>query len=98
MYGEHGLAGTSVAVWLYGEHLTIEFADESLAQYHVRYAPDKKHLKEVTLAQLFDTAHRSKQLPLWQLGDGEWLKVLRLEPYAPRRPRRASNTQGCLFS
>ncbi|GAC1554693.1 MAG: hypothetical protein NVS2B9_19100 [Myxococcales bacterium] len=98
MYGEQGLAGTGVAVWLYGEQLTVEFADEPLAQYHVRYAPDKKHLKGVTLAHLFDTAHRSKQLPLWQPGDGEWLKVLRLKPYAPRRPRQATHTQERLFA
>lgn len=98
VYGEQGLARTGVAVWLYGEQLTVEFADEPLAQYHVRYAPDKQHFKDVTVAHLFDTAHRSKQLPLWQLGDGEWLKVLRLEPYAPRRPRHATHTQERLFA
>ncbi|MDP9373819.1 MAG: helix-turn-helix domain-containing protein [Chloroflexota bacterium] len=98
VYGEQGLADTGVAVWLYGEHLTVEFADEPLAQYHVRYAPDKKHLNAVTLAQLFDTPHRAKQLPLWALGDGEWLKVIRLEPYAPRRQRREPHLQARLFS
>ncbi len=98
MYGERGLADTGVAVWLYGEPLTVEFTDEPLAQYHVRYAPDKKHLNGVTLAQLFDTPHRSKQVPLWELGDGEWLKVIRLEPYAPRQQRREPHRQARLFS
>ena len=35
------------AVWLYGETLTIEFADEPLARYRVRYQPDKKHLRAI---------------------------------------------------
>jgi hypothetical protein len=41
-YGEQGLSREHAAVWLYGETLTIEFADESLARYRVRYQPDKK--------------------------------------------------------
>ncbi len=93
IYGERGLAETGVAVWLYGEHLTVEFADEPLSQYHVRYAPDKKHLADVAVAQLFETPHRSAQLPLWILGDGEWLQVIRLEPYAPRTQRRRADAQ-----
>ncbi len=97
VYGEQGLASTGVAVWLYGEQLTVEFADEPLAQYHVRYAPDKKHLTEVTVAQLFETPHRSPQLPLWALDDEEWLKVIRLDPYAPRTQRRMAEAQMRLF-
>ncbi len=98
VYGERGLAGSGVAVWLYGEHLTVEFADEPLAQYRVRYAPDKQHLKEVTVVELFDTPHRSRQLPLWELGDGEWLKAIRREPYATRRQRPPTHSQARLFS
>ena len=98
VYGEQGLGHTGVAVWLYGEHLTVEFADEPLAHYHVRYAPDKKHLTEVTVAQVFDTPHRSRQRPLWELGEGDWLKVLRLEPYAARRQRHPTHIQARLFS
>ncbi len=73
------------AVWLYGEHLTVEFADEPLARYRVTYQPDKRHLKTVADPHLFETSHRSPQLPLWELGDGEWLTVLRVPEYAPRR-------------
>lgn len=76
VYGERGLADTGVAVWLYSEHRTVAFADERLAQFHIRYAPDKKHLNKVTLAHLFETPHRSQQLPLWELSDGAWLKVI----------------------
>jgi hypothetical protein len=38
VYAEQGLAGEHVAVWLYAENLTVEFADEALARYSVAYA------------------------------------------------------------
>lgn len=98
LYGEAGLAGDHAAVWLYGEHLTVEFADEPLAQYHVTYQPDKRHLKTVTEPQLFETPHRSPQLPLWVLGEGDWLQVLRVREYAPRTRRRDAGTQPALFA
>jgi len=41
----------------------------------------------VTPAQLFETAHRSPPLPLWTAGEDDWLPVLRLPAYAPRRPQ-----------
>ncbi len=97
MYGEQGLRNTGVAVWLYGEHLTVEFADEPLAQYRVTYQPDKRHLKAVTDPHFFETPHRSPQLPLWTWGDDEWLPVLRLPDDAPRAPRAGGPTQPPLF-
>ena len=61
------------------------------------YQPDKRHLKTVMEAQLFETPHRSPQLPLWELGDGEWLTVHRLPAYAARRRREAAGRQVPLF-
>lgn len=84
MYGERGVAGAHAAVWLYGKHLTVEFADEPLARYRITYQPDKRHLKAVTDQHLFETPHRSPQLPLWAWAEGEWLQVLRVPAYAPR--------------
>ncbi len=98
VYGERGLAGERTAVWLYGENLTLEYADEPLARYKVRYQPDRKHLLGVTERQLYDTPHRSPQPPLWELGDGEWLKVLKVPEYAPRRRRLATVVQAELFA
>ncbi len=98
LYGERGLSGNQAAVWLYGEHLTVEFADEPLARYRVTYQPDKRQLKTVREPQLFDTPHRSPQLPLWVLGEGEWLRVLKLPGYAPRRHVRGAGTQPALFT
>jgi putative transposase len=84
IYGEHGLAGKQATVWLYGETLLLEFSDEPLAQYSVDYEPDHRHLREVMPRQLFETRFHSPQPPLWELGDGEWLKVIR---GPPRRQR-----------
>lgn len=92
------MAGERAAVWLYGEHLTVEFADEPLAQYRVTYQPDKRHLQTVADSQLFETPHRSPQLPLWELGDGEWLAVLRASPFAARRRRPGGALQASLFA
>ncbi len=98
VYGERGLARDRAAVWLYGETLTIEFADEPLARYRVRYQPDKAHLSAVEEPLLFETPYRSAQLPLWELSDTEWLKVIQRPPYAPRKPRRAVFEQAALFA
>ncbi len=97
LYAERGLRGEAVAVWLYGERLTLAFSDEPLAQYTVTYQPDKRHLKAVTEARRFETPHRSPQPPLWEWGDGEWLTVLRLPDYAPRTTRTGSQRQLPLF-
>jgi len=97
LYAERGLRGEAVAVWLYGERLTLAFSDEPLAQYTVTYQPDKRHLKAVTAARRFETPHRSPQLPLWELGDGEWLTVLRLPNYTPRTTRPGGQGQLPLF-
>jgi hypothetical protein len=97
VYGEAGLAGHHVAVWLYGEHLTVAFADEPLAQYAVTYQPARCHLRTVANPQLFETPHRSPQPPLWALGTGEWLQVLRVPAYASRKRQRGTDTQPALF-
>ena len=98
VYGEHGLARDRAAVWLYGETLTIEFADEPLAQYKVRYQPDKTHLRAVEEPKVFATAYRSPQVALWALNDSEWLKVIRRPEYAPRKPRQEPIEQPALFT
>jgi hypothetical protein len=84
------------AVWLYGETLTIESADEPLAHYRARYQPDKKRLRTIIEPRLFKTPCPLPQLPLWELNDAEWLKVNRRSDDAPRRPRRQSPEQASL--
>ena len=52
----------------------------------------------MTPEQLFETAHRSPQLPLWTRGDDGWLPVLRLPAYAPRRSQPIGAVQPPLFA
>lgn len=98
VYAERGLGGEPVAVWLYAEHLTLVYRDEPLAKYRVTYQPDQRRLQVVTPEHLFETAHRSPQLPLWIPGEDDWLPVLRLPPYAPRRSPVAAVVQPPLFA
>ena len=93
LYGERGLASDQVAVWRSGESLTIAFADEPLAQYAVTYQPDQRHLVQVTEQHLFETPYRSPQLPLWEGRADDWLTVIRVPPYAPRRSKPEAVTQ-----
>ncbi len=97
VYGEEGLAGKDAAVWLYNETLSVEFADQPLSQYKVKYQSDGRHLREIARPRLFETRYRSVQPHLWDLGDGEWLKVFRVPEYAPRRRHELVGEQGALF-
>lgn len=97
LHGERGLLRRQATVWLYGETLTIEFADEPLAQYQVSYQPNQRQLRAVSEPRLFATQYRSPQLPLWPPNEGEWLKVFRLPAYAPRRRRPVVARQYRLF-
>jgi len=98
LYCERGLATEHAAVWLSGETLTIEFADEALSQYRVHYDPDRRRLSEAGDPQLFETPFRSPRLPLWELGDQDWLKVNRQPSYAPRTRQLQRRHQPPLFS
>jgi len=98
LYGERGLAGGEVAVWRYEQTLTVEFADEALAQYQVTDQPDRRHFTAIAEPRLFETPHRSPQAPLWEVDEGEWLKVLRLPDYAPHHARPSRAGQLPLFS
>ena len=89
VYSEAGLARRPVAVWLYEERLTVAFDDTLLAQSLVEYQPDKKHFRTVSDPQLYPTQYQSPQLPLWELRDHEWVKVLR----SPRRMIRRKRPQ-----
>lgn len=88
LYGELGLAKRKANIWLSKEHLTVEFGDEPLSQYAVRYQSDEKHLRDIVEPRRFETRYRSSQLELWQSGEVEWHLVKRLPDYAPRRKRR----------
>lgn len=99
LYGERGLSQQTVGVWLTEERLVIVYSDEPLARYTVRYARDRRQLRTVREERLFVTPFQSPQPPLWEPAEGEWLRVLRLPPPPPRRPRsRVVGEQRVLFT
>lgn len=86
MYGEQGLSGQAVTVWLYADYLLITFEHQPLASYAVTYDVQAQTLTKVTTPHLYQTAFQSPQLPLWEFGEGEWLKVVRLPLPTRRKP------------
>lgn len=44
-------------------------------------------MRTIDEPHILETQYRSPQLPLWELGDGEWLKVVRLPEYARLRQK-----------
>ena len=75
---------------------------EPLSRYAVEVRASTGELRTVERPRLFETSHqRSWPQPrlfrLDALGEGGWLKALRLEGYAPRGPRRPEALQQALF-
>ncbi len=96
-YGERGLAGAEAAVWVFGNDLTVEYASETLAQYHLAYAPDGRAIRRVSAPRLFGTRYPSPQPFLRALGELAWRPALRLPCSAPRRRRAPCIDQEPLF-
>jgi putative transposase len=98
IYGERGLPGEEGAVWLYGENLTVHFAEEPLAQYKVAYANNGKRLRQITAPRLFETPFESPQPFLWERAFEDWHLVIKLPEYAPRRHVETLAVQPPLFA
>jgi putative transposase len=103
VYAEEGLARREVALWLGPDVLNVEFAGEPIARYDVEYSPRTDRLREVKKPRLFETVHRldpaqPRLFGLEALGEGGWLKVLKMGEYAPRGPRHGQALQQALFS
>jgi hypothetical protein len=86
-FGEDGLAGEQVSVWMYEGTLKIEYHATTLSQYSVTFEGDHKHIAEVKRSHRIETCFRSPQLHLWQLSQTRWLLALRRrEPIARKKP------------
>src|SRR5437588_5674007 len=92
LYGEETLARHPAVIWLHGDALTVEYQDTPLAQYTVRYQPDKKHFKAVPEASRFETSYHSLQGRLWELDETLWHLASRLPDYARRKKSRKKPT------
>ena len=88
LYGERGLAGSPVTVWVYEGTLKVEYQAVLLSQYSIELQEDRKHLRRVSNPRLVDTPFRSPQWTLFDLGPDDWLLYLRLPEYAARRSIR----------
>ncbi|MDP9477405.1 MAG: helix-turn-helix domain-containing protein [Actinomycetota bacterium] len=101
VYAEEGLARCEVALWLGADGLSVEYGGQALSSYDVSLSSGSTRLKDVTNPRLFVTRHRTPQLKLFALedalGEGGWLKALRLEEYAARTRRRPQALQDVLF-
>lgn len=96
VYGEEGLVGREAALWLREKTLTVEYAGEPLSRYEVEFVAGTDKPRKVSRPVLFGTATALSQPKLFgldSLGEGGWLKTLRLEDYAPRRLRPGSLQQ-----
>lgn len=106
LYAEEDLAGKEADLWLLEKTLTVEHAGQALSVYEVDHDPaggksGSGRLLEVKKATLFETPFASGQMRLFGLaeglGDDGWLKMLRLEDYAPRSTRQPAMLQQVLF-
>ena len=84
-YGELGLAGKSITVWLYEGTLRLEYETVLLARYGIVHERDGKHIREVNHPRLATTRFQSPQLSLFALGPDDWLPSVRVPAYAPRQ-------------
>lgn len=107
LYGEEGLAGKDAEVWFLEKTLTVEHAGEPLSAYEVDHDSaggrgGSGRLLAVGKPILFETPFAPGQMRLFglseALGQDGWLKMLRLEDYAPRTTRRPDMLQQVLFS
>lgn len=87
LYGERNLAGERALVNLFQDVLTLEYQEQPLARYSVKWQPDEKHLRRAGNARLYEHPYQSTQLPLWPEGTVEWFLILRADLYGSR-PRR----------
>jgi hypothetical protein len=86
-YGERGLAGERVAVWVWDGTLCVEYAAETLARYPVAFEADGRRLRDVGEPRLYATGHASPQPFLPTLEETAWHPARRLAPYRPHRKR-----------
>ena len=101
LYGEEGLAGKEAALWLRERTLTVEHGGEPLSRYEVEVAADTGKPRSVGRPRLFETSFATPQPRLFALaalGEAGWLKAVKLEDYAPRKPRRPAMPQRALFT
>ncbi len=72
-FGEDGLAGEDVQVWMYEGTLKIEYQATTLSEYGLRFSSDHKRIEAVKNPRRIETHFVSPQLHLWQRSETQWL-------------------------
>ena len=88
VYAEEGLASCEMA---------LEYGGRTLSRYDVSLGAK---LESVTNPRLFASPYETGQPKLFALsalGEGGWIKAMRLKGYAPRSPGRPKALQQALF-
>jgi putative transposase len=88
LYGERGLPGEPVTVWVYDGSITVEYQTVTLSKYRMEPTPDRKQIKEVSHPRLAKTPFRSPQLTLIDVSPDEWRLYWRAPAYQRRRRPR----------
>lgn len=88
-YGEHGLSGENVSVWVYEGNLKVEYQATALALYELGVEKKTGEITAVKNPRRLETHFHSPQMDLWKVSDTEWLLALRRpEPVAWKKPGR----------
>ena len=88
-YGEHGLSGENVSVWVYEGNLKVEYQATALALYELGVEKKTGEITAVKNPRRLETHFHSPQMDLWKVSDTEWLLALRRpEPVARKKPGR----------
>ena len=85
-FGEDGLAGEEVSVWMYEGTLKIEYQTTALSEYTISISPDHRQIQAVKNPRHIESQFVSPQLHLWQRSETEWLLALK----QPERYNRKS--------
>jgi transposase len=87
-FGEDGLAGEEVSVWMYEATLKIEYQATTLSEYGLRLTSDHKRIEAVKNPRRIETHFVSPQLHLWQRSETEWLLAYKQPERTRRRVKR----------
>ena len=89
-FGEDGLTGEEVSVWMYEGTLKIEYQATELSTYALHLSPDHKHIEAVKHPRRIETHFVSPQLHLWRRGETEWLLAMPQPERHKRKIRRSA--------
>ena len=80
--------------------MTLKHEGRLLSRYEARVEAAAGELRAVARPRLFEVSHSSPRLRLFALdvlGEGGWLKVMRLEGYTASAPKQPQGLRQALF-